>query len=344
MPTLKVDAAAPDPAAIARAAEIIRRGGLVAFPTETVYGLGAHALDPEAIGRIYEAKGRPSYNPLIVHVATEEGAKALAAAWPPSAAALAHAFWPGPLTLVLPKRAIVPDAVTAGLDSVAIRVPAHPVALALLRAAGVPIAAPSANRSTELSPTTAVHVERALGARVDLILDGGPTTVGIESTVVDLRRERPAILRPGLLGARELEPVVGPLAPPNRAPVQTNAGEAPVAHASPGQMDRHYAPRARLTLCADETREQIIARTRALRATGTRATALIRETDGAASDAPDGDAAVVVLPDDAAGYARRLYGVLHALDDAGCEIVLVEPVPRGAPWDGVRDRLARAAT
>src|SRR5262249_26935794 len=157
------------------------------FPTETVYGLGANALDAAAVRRIYEAKGRPSFNPLIVHVADDAGARAIVAEWPERAARLARAFWPGPLTLVLPKRDIVPAQVTAGLDAVAVRVPAHPVALALLRAASLPVAAPSANRSNRLSPTTARHVERSLGDRVDLILDAGATSVGIESTVLDLR-------------------------------------------------------------------------------------------------------------------------------------------------------------
>src|SRR6059058_3477596 len=168
---------------ISRAAEILRRGGLVAFPTETVYGLGANALDAEAVERIYAAKGRPAYNPLIVHVADESAARSLVTDWPERASRVARAFWPGPVTIVLRKRDVVPDIVTAGLDSVAVRVPAHPVALALLRATGIPLAAPSANRSTELSPTLAQHVARSLSDRVDLILDAGPTRVGIESTV-----------------------------------------------------------------------------------------------------------------------------------------------------------------
>ncbi|HEU0078380.1 MAG TPA: L-threonylcarbamoyladenylate synthase, partial [Longimicrobiaceae bacterium] len=183
MSTLVVHPDHPDPAAIRRAAAVLRRGGLVAFPTETVYGLGASALDAEAVGRIFAAKGRPSYNPLIVHVADAEAARALAAEWSAAAERLAERFWPGPLTLVVPRRAEVPDAVTAGLPSVALRVPAHPVAHALLREADIPVAAPSANRSTEVSPTTAAHVERSLRGRVELILDGGPPPVGSESSV-----------------------------------------------------------------------------------------------------------------------------------------------------------------
>ncbi|HET7374479.1 MAG TPA: L-threonylcarbamoyladenylate synthase, partial [Gemmatimonadaceae bacterium] len=179
MELLRVDPRNPDPSTIGRAADVIRRGGLVAFPTETVYGLGAHALDPAAVERIYEAKGRPSYNPIIVHVATAEQAHGVVREWNETADRLARAFWPGPITLVLAKRENVPDAVTAGLPTVGVRVPAHPVAHALLAAAGVPIAAPSANRSTQLSPTMAAHVVASLGDAVDVVLDGGPTWVGI---------------------------------------------------------------------------------------------------------------------------------------------------------------------
>src|SRR4051812_9912806 len=180
MRVIQVDADAPG-AAVREAANVLRGGGLVAFPTETVYGLGAHALDPAAVARIYEAKGRPAYNPLIVHVATIDAARGLSSAWPDAAERLAERFWPGPLTLVVPRSAGIPQAVSAGLDTVGIRIPAHPVAHALLEAAGIPLAAPSANRSTGVSPTTAEHVRRSLGERVDLILDGGPAPVGIES-------------------------------------------------------------------------------------------------------------------------------------------------------------------
>src|SRR5256714_6423360 len=227
--------------AIASAASVLRGGGLVAFPTETVYGLGANALDVNAVARIFAAKGRPAYNPLIVHIPDVVSARELVRDWSTQAERLAAKFWPGPLTLVMRKREIVPDVVTAGVDSVALRVPSHPVALALLCAVRLPLAAPSANRSTELSPTTAQHVARSLGGRIDLILDGGPTDVGIESTVVDLRGDRPVILRPGLIGARELEPLVRELGTPNET-----HGDAP--RPSPGMLDRHYAPRAPLVL------------------------------------------------------------------------------------------------
>lgn len=216
---------------ISRAAALLRAGRLVAFPTETVYGLGAYALDESAVRLIFEAKGRPSSSPLIVHVAGIEAARDLAADWPDNAALLARRFWPGPLTIIVPKNSRVPDIVTASLPSVGLRIPAHPVARALLEAAQIPIAAPSANRFTELSPTTAEHVREGLAGRhVDMILDGGPCTVGIESTVVSLTGATPRILRPGMITRIQLEEVIGPVA-------MTAGAE------SPGQHPRHYSPR-----------------------------------------------------------------------------------------------------
>lgn len=221
---------------LVRAAAILRAGGLVAFPTETVYGLGAHALDENAVRRIFEAKGRPLSSPLIVHVAAVEMAGRLAREWPRAADLLAQRFWPGPLTIIVAKQSSVPDLVTAGLPSVGIRIPAHPVARALLEAAGIPIAAPSANRFTELSPTTAQHVRDGLaGANIDMILDGGPCAVGIESTVISLARPVPRILRPGMITQTEIELVIGP--------VECGAGVE-----SPGQHPRHYSPRTRFIL------------------------------------------------------------------------------------------------
>lgn len=330
MTVLRVDPLAPDPAIIDRAAAALRRGALVAFPTETVYGLGANALDAAAAGRIFEAKGRPAYNPLIVHVANAEAASALVREWPEAAARLGARFWPGPLTLVLPRRPIVPDVVTAGLDTVAIRVPSHPVARALLEAAGVPVAAPSANRFTELSPTRAEHVARALGDRVAMVLDGGPTTVGIESTVVDLSGARPVLLRPGMISASELEPITGPLDRP--APTGEHAPRP-----APGMTPRHYAPRAALRVFGAAEREAAVAVARAEQARGGVVGALLRTPLEAPIDHP------VPMPHDAAGYARELYGALHALDDAGCSLVLVEAVPDAPDWAGVRDRLARGS-
>jgi L-threonylcarbamoyladenylate synthase len=326
---LVVDPNSPDAALIDRAAEVLRRGRLVAFPTETVYGLGANALDVVAVERIYVAKRRPTYNPLIVHVASEVEARSLVRDWPDAASRVARAFWPGPVTIVLRKRGVIPDSVTAGLDSVAIRVPAHPVALALLRAAAIPLAAPSANRSTELSPTTAQHVARSLGSRVDVILDGGPTTVGIESTVLDLRGRQAVILRPGVLGARELEPVVGPL-----GVISATHDDAP--RPSPGMLDRHYAPRARLVLF--EADAQALAEARSAVERGIEVGMLLFD----ASRPPA--ARVILMPKDASGYANRLYAALHELDEAGCTLIYVQRVPNGPEWLGVRDRLERAST
>ncbi len=225
----------PSEEELGRAAELIRNGGLVAFPTETVYGLGANALDAGAVARIYEAKGRPWASPLIVHVADENMARSITAEWPALAQALAARFWPGPLTIIVKKAGIVPDLVTAGLDSVGVRMPSHQVALELIRRAGVPIAAPSANRFGEISPTTAEHVRTGLGESVDMVLDGGPTQVGIESTVVSLRRHPPAILRPGMITETELETVSGE--------DWDRELELPRLEESPGQHPRHYAPR-----------------------------------------------------------------------------------------------------
>ena len=238
----RLDPYTPNADALTEAARVLRGGGLVSFPTETVYGLGANALDAAAVARIFAAKGRPANNPLIVHVADAGAARRLVADWPPLAERLAERFWPGPLTLVLTKRDPVPDVVTAKGPTVAVRVPAHPVAQALVRAAGVPIAAPSANRSTELSPTRAEHVLRGLDGRIDVLLDGGPTAGGIESTVLDLTVTPPRLLRPGLLGIAELE-----VATRARWFVRRQQdGEGTAALPSPGLLPRHYAPRTPL--------------------------------------------------------------------------------------------------
>ncbi|MGE5508758.1 MAG: L-threonylcarbamoyladenylate synthase [Chitinophagales bacterium] len=238
----------PDPALLADAGAVLAGGGLVAFPTETVYGLGANALDPAAVGRIFAAKGRPSDNPLIVHIAGLESLPHLVRDVPALARALMDAFWPGPLTVVLPRTERVPNQVTAGLDTVAVRMPAHPVALGLIAAAGVPVAAPSANRSGRPSPTTAAHVWDDLAGRVDVILDGGPAGVGVESTVVDLTGPRPVVLRPGGLPLEELRRVAGEVEIDPAVLRKAEAGK--VAPRSPGLKYTHYAPAAPLTLVA----------------------------------------------------------------------------------------------
>src|SRR5260370_12571840 len=236
-----------DPGKIDHAARLLRAGRLVAFPTETVYGLGANALDAEAVARIYAVKRRPATSPLIVHVASIEMAQSLVANWTEIADRLARRFWPGPLTLVLEKQLekqldkqpVIPAIVTANLSTVGLRMPAHPIALALIRAAGVPLAPPPANRFTELSPTTAHHVRLSLGSDIDYILDGGPCSVGIESTVLSLVGPRPILLRPGEISRTELEAIAGPVA--SASEVQTGAPAA--AHPSPGIHPRHYSPR-----------------------------------------------------------------------------------------------------
>ena len=323
---LTVTPRAPDPAAIAEAAAVLRAGGLVAFPTETVYGLGANALDETAVRRIFAAKGRPDFNPLIVHVADADKARELVTSWPEQASMLAERFWPGPLTLVLPKRALVPDAVTAGLGAVGIRVPAHPVALALIRAARLPVAAPSANRFTELSPTSADHVLKTLSDKVDLVLDGGPTAVGIESTVLDLSGDTPRLLRPGMVSQAELESAIGPV---GGAPLV--APGAP--RLSPGMTERHYAPRARVVLTDEEAWPAHLAEYH-----GQLSGALILGDPTWAVAHP------MRMPIDPVAYAARLYAALHALDDLGCQVVLVEMPPADADWLGVRDRLVRASS
>lgn len=318
---------AADDTAIAWAGGILAHGGLVAFPTETVYGLGANALDPAAVRRIFEAKGRPAWNPLIVHVAEVAQARALAAHWPEAAERLATAFWPGPLSLVVPRGPRVPDIVTGGLEAVALRMPAHPVALAIIRSAGVPIAAPSANRFTELSPTTADHVVQGLDGRIDAVVDGGATTVGIESTVVDLTTAVPTILRPGMITRAQMEAVLGvPMA------MQDEAVEDGAPRVSPGMVARHYAPRGRVQLVAAKA---IAAAIEGARALGQRVGTLLYA-------APDNGDVCVRLPQDAAGYALGLYDALHQLDAAGADVIVIEMVPDDPAWDGIRDRLQRA--
>jgi L-threonylcarbamoyladenylate synthase len=265
-----------------------------------VYGLGANALDALAVRRIFEVKGRPFSSPVIVHVADLEMARELALVWPADAEALARHFWPGPLTLVVPKKAIIPDIVTAGLPCAGFRVPSHPLALDLLRTARIPVAAPSANRFTELSPTTAAHVRAGLGDSIDMVLDGGACAVGIESTVISFAGRIPKILRPGFITRPQIEALIGP--------VDVGGGAE-----SPGQHPRHYSPRTRIVL-GDSP------------ATG----------KGFRLDRSN-------MPDDAAAYGQRLYGVLHELDEAGYDWISIETPPDTVEWAGIWDRLQRAA-
>ena len=319
----------PTPENIARAAARLQGGELVAFPTETVYGLGANALNAEAIARIYATKGRPAHNPLIVHVTSIKEARELAAHWPENAQKLAEAFWPGPLTLVVPKTSAVPGIISAGLGTVALRVPAHPVALELLRAAKIPIAAPSANKSGEVSPSRARHVIQSLGDDI-WVLDGGPCEVGIESTVVDVSGEGVAILRPGTLSRRHIERVVGPL-------VEADDEAEGAPRRSPGTLEKHYAPRARIHLYSTIIDAAFHA---PLLASGQKVGVLTSEptTLGRQFDIIER-----VMPSDPGAYAHELYGALRDMDTAGVALLLIESVPGGSAWEGVRDRLQRAA-
>jgi L-threonylcarbamoyladenylate synthase len=318
-------------AAVARAAALLAAGEVVALPTETVYGLAANALDAKAVERIFEAKGRPAHNPVIVHVSDVAMARRCSAAWPEPAERLAAAFWPGPLTLVLPRAPAIPDAVTAGGATVGLRWPRHPVAEAVIRACGFPLAAPSANRSGELSPTTAEHVRAALGDRIPLIVDGGPCAVGIESTVLDLAADEPRILRPGVVHAVAIASVIGSVAGAS----EPAPGEA---LRSPGLLERHYAPRARLLSFAwrdDAELERRVVAAGARRAE----THVVAHTRLPAA----GWASLRVLPRDAEAFARSLYAELHALDAAGAAAIVVEAPPSAPEWAGVADRLRRAA-
>lgn len=322
-----VDPGNPDAAVIARAAALIRAGKLVAMPTETVYGLAGNALDPTAIARIYAAKGRPAHNPLIAHVADAAQAHALAAEWPVMARELAAHFWPGPLTLVVRRKAHVPAELTAGLDTFGVRVPDHPVALALIRAAGVPLAAPSANRFTEVSPVTAAQVARGLGSAVDLILDAGHTRVGIESTVVDVSGGRAVLLRPGMITAEQLAAVVGPVgrgAAPDRE-------DAP--RAAPGMVARHYAPCARVVLAPTDAFEESV-RTAGAERVGVLTHSVVPQAEWHFARR---------LPPSAAAFGAGLYDALHDADAAGCDVLVIEQVPSAPEWDAIRDRLQRAA-
>ena len=312
-------------AGVAEAVRCLGRGGLVAFPTETVYGLGADATNAGAIARLYEAKGRPLFNPLISHLADVEAARRIGR-FDAMASALAKAFWPGPLTLVLPKRedCAVAELATAGLETIALRVPAHPVAHAILSAFGRPVVAPSANVSGHVSPTTAAHVKSDLGGRIDLIIDGGPVDVGVESTIIGCLKT-PILLRPGGVPREQIERVLG--RPLDNAPVEAE-GEAgqPLA---PGMLTSHYAPRTRVRLNA-----QTVAPGEALLAFGNK-------------EVPEQDQAAAVMNLSVSGdlveAASRLFGYLRSLDTTGARAIAVMPVPHHGLGEAINDRLRRAA-
>lgn len=314
---------------IDRAVSILRAGGLVAFPTETVYGLGADATSETAVRKVFAVKGRPPTNPLIVHVADADTAKRYTTHWSDTAQALAAAYWPGPLTLVLPKTREIPDVVSAGRGTVGLRAPDHPIALELLGAFAGPVAAPSANRSNRVSPTTAAHVREELGGAVDVILDGGPCAVGIESTVLDLSGERPRILRPGGVTRAQIESIVGDVE------AASTVTEVTVPAASPGQHATHYAPRTRAYRFETPQRGLIHAETPDGRPNGLVAA-------GTMTDCVKKWGPIVAMPREPGLYARHLYEVLRELDAMGLESIFIEMPPDEPEWAAVRDRLLRA--
>jgi L-threonylcarbamoyladenylate synthase len=322
-------------AALDRAADVVRRGGLVAIPTETVYGLAANALDDEAVAAIYRAKGRPAGNPVIVHVADVASARSLAGAWTETAERIATRLWPGPVTVVVPRGPRIGDVVTAGGSTVAIRCPAHHLTRRFIERCGLPLAAPSANRSEAVSPTTAAHVLAGLGDRIELILDAGPCTRGIESTVIDCTTSPPTILRPGPLSRAALAEVIGGVV------AWGDVIATPATARSPGQQPRHYAPRTLLELPGDP-----VAAVAAHVAAGRRIGWLTARVDDPEVRrlAASRELVVVPMPTDADAYAARLYSTLHALDQRGLDRIVVDAPPATDAWAAVADRLRRAAS
>jgi L-threonylcarbamoyladenylate synthase len=306
---------------IALAAEMIKAGKLVAFPTETVYGLGADALNQIAITQIFEAKNRPTFDPLIVHIPSYEWWYRICKDISPIAQTLAEHLWPGPLTIVLKKQTIVPDIVTSGLDTVAVRMPAHPAAIDLLQVASRPIAAPSANPFGFLSPTTAIHVEEQLGTKIEIILDGGPCRVGIESTIIDLSG-RPSLLRPGGIAKEEIERITGPLEAP---------GESERLSDSPGRLKSHYAPRSRLIILPEQLK------------TPKDPNAAYLFFTPPDADYPNLNYEVLTQNGDLREAATNLFSALHRLDEAGCGTIYAEPVPEHSLGLAIMDRLKKAS-
>jgi L-threonylcarbamoyladenylate synthase len=319
-------------AAVNRAAEQLRSGDVVAVPTETVYGLAANAFDPKAVSRIFEIKGRPAHNPIIVHVASLVMAQACVSHWPSIAEKLTRAFWPGPLTLVLPRSKQIPDLVTANGPTVGIRWPSHPFIQAVIRECGFPLAAPSANVSNELSPTNASHVQKSLGNKIHLIVDGGQSQIGIESTVLDLTATPPRLLRPGMIHEQALLAVTGALT--------LGSGDHEEILKSPGQLQRHYSPRAKLVISSWRDESDLQIQSSKLKIQGSKLHVI------AHSHIPSGQgfARVSIIPHDAEAFGRALYAELHQCDEAGAELIIVEAVPESHEWRAIADRLKRAAS
>ncbi len=319
-------------AAVKRAVALLRAGEVVALPTETVYGLAANALDEKAVARIFQIKGRPANNPVIVHVATLEMAKRCTDRWPGAADKLAKAFWPGPLTLVLPRAKDIPDLVTAGGATVGVRWPGHPFIQAVIRECGFPLAAPSANLSGRISPTNAGHVRQQLGGSIPLIVDGGQSQVGIESAVLDLTVSPPQVLRPGMIHAESLAAVIGTVGHP------TSKIQHPTLR-SPGLLEKHYSPKARLVVLS--WRDDTDLRSQLSTLDPQPATChVIAHTH---IPAAENVARVSIIPHDAEAFARAIYAELHRCDEAGAELIVVEAPPELPEWSGIADRLRRAA-
>jgi L-threonylcarbamoyladenylate synthase len=323
--------------AVLRASAALRRGEVVALPTETVYGLAANALDPAAVRQIFAIKGRPAHNPVIVHVSDLAMAHHCAAHWPALADKLAGAFWPGPLTLVVPRAAAIPNVVTAGGNTVGVRWPSHPIMQAVIRECGFPLAAPSANRSNEVSPTNAHHVARSLGDRIPLIVDGGQSQVGIESAVLDLTGSLPRLLRPGTIHEESILAVTGAL--------ETGPADGGGTLRSPGLLRRHYSPRARLTILSWQSEKQFAAHLEGARTVAGTSVPLERIAVIAHTHIPlgAGVGSVSIIPHDAEAFARAIYSELHRCDDSGAKLIVVEAVPAGSEWRAIDDRLQRAA-
>ncbi len=324
-------------AAVHRAAALLRAGEVVALPTETVYGLAANALDATAVAKIYEIKGRPAHNPIIVHVADTALAQRCAAVWPPVADSLAHTFWPGPLTLVLPRAKIIPDLVTAGGETVGVRWPSHPFMQAVIGECGFPLAAPSANPSNQISPTNAGHVLQHLARKIPLVVDGGQSQVGIESTVLDLTAQPPRVLRPGMISEEALVAVIGECGP-HRALHGAETGSSEALR-SPGLLEKHYSPKAKLLLLHWRNNTDLRRQLSNHNSSSDRTHIIAHTHIPAATDF----AGVSVIPHDAEAFARALYAELHRCDAAGAELIVVEALPATAAWRAIADRLHRAA-
>jgi L-threonylcarbamoyladenylate synthase len=321
--------------AVVEAAALLRAGEVVVVPTETVYGLAANALDQTAVRKIFEIKGRPSTNPIIVHVASIKWAERCVTEFNSRAAPLAKAFWPGPLTMVLPRSNLIPDIVTAGGSTVAIRWPSHPFMRALIQECDFPLAAPSANLSTEVSATIASHAEKSLGARVKLIVDAGPAAVGIESTVVNLTTQPAQILRPGMISREQIALVLG-------EPVGRLVKQATVENASPspGLMPKHYAPAARVLIATWKSADDFADIFKALRLP-LHAHARVVAHSVIPREGPQHT--VALMPFDPEAYARALFAEFHRADEMGVKVILIESLPATPEWEGINDRLSRAA-